>query len=152
MILNNKFQLSEELNKQKNLQVTFTASLDPDSIIANDIAKVLHSDWFYQNLVSDADYYYFVLYDDSEAVSVLSYFLDSEFKLARLDDVVTLPDKRNNGYSTFLLAFANKWVQNNGYTPYLFVTNEIAKNIYTKVGFEEVFTCQRVHWIKELEK
>ncbi len=152
MVLNTKTNQNEVIENQSNFQVSLTSNIDSDSIIANDITKVLHSDLSYENLVTNNDYYYFILYDGGEAVSVLSYFLYSDFKLARLDDVVTLPTKHNNGYTTLLLKYASNWVQNKDYTPYLLANNEIDKNVYSKVGFEEIFTCQKIHWIKEIEE
>ena len=95
MVLQERIKLEDFLNNKDNLHVSFTPALPLESPIAIDIAKVLHSDWTYQNLASDNNYYYFILYDLTLPVSVLSYFLFADFMLARLDDVVTLPDKRN---------------------------------------------------------
>lgn len=152
MKLTKKINLEDLMDDRDSLRVSFTPALEMNSQTGKDIATVLHSDWSYQNLVTDNNYFYFLLYDGSEAVSVLSFFLYEPFMLARLDDVVTMPNKRNNGYSTFLLKFACNWVQNNDFIPYLFVTNDIAKKVYTKTGFEEMFRCQNVYWIKEFTK
>lgn len=152
MKLTKKINLEDILDDRDSLHVSFTPSLEVNSQTGKDIASVLHSDWTYQNLVTHNDYFYFLLYDGPEPVSVLSFFLYDPFMLARLDDVVTVPTKRNNGYSSFLLKFACNWIQNNDFIPYLFVTNEIAKKVYIKTGFEEMFRCQNVYWMQEFTK
>ncbi len=150
MILNKVIGFEELINEKDSLRVTFSNYLPMNSQIGDDIALVIHSEWVYQNIVTHENYYYFILYDDKEPVSVLSFFLHEPFMLARLDDVVTLPEKRNNGYSTFLLKFACNWVQNNDFKPYLFVTNPVVMKVYENVGFEKLFTCKRIHWVKEI--
>lgn len=152
MVLKNKILLNDKLNNRKDIRMSFTSSSQINSSVAHEIMKVLHTDWKYQNLVKNDHYYYFILYDQSEPVSVLSFFLNDEFKLARLNDIVTIPDNHNNNYSTVLLKFACKWAQESGFNPYLHVTNVILKEMYAEVGFEEVFRCQKSNWIKEFSE
>ena len=133
MKLEKLISLTTLLNESDdNLRVSFSPSLIFDSPLGEDIKKVLHSEWSYQNLVSHPFYYYFILYDRHDPVSVLSFYLSEQYNLARLDDVVTHEDYRNKGYATFLLKFSSNWVQNNEFKPYLFVTNPVAKKVYEK--------------------
>ena len=149
MKLERIISIEELFNEDDKLRVSFTPALPKESQIGEDIAKVLHSDWSYQNLVTNNNYYYFILYDNDIPVSVLSFFLQQDFMLARLDDVVTIPEYRNKGYASFLLKFASNWVQNNDFNPYLFVSNAIAKHVYSKTGFKEIISCKRCYWVKE---
>ena len=149
MKLERIISFEEFFNQDDKLRVSFTPVLPKESQIGEDIAKVLHSDWTYQNLVTNNNYFYFILYDKNNPVSVLSYFLHQDYMLARLDDVVTVPEYRNKGYASFLLKFASNWVQNNDFTPYLFVSNDIAKHLYSKTGFKEIISCKRCYWVKE---
>ena len=151
MKLDKKIYLEDILSASDDYKVSFTPSLPLDSQIGEDIEKVLHSDWDYQNLVTHHNYYYFILYDKKEPVSTLSFFLYEPYMLARLDDVVTIPKFRNNGYSSFLLKFACNWIQNNDFIPYLCVSssNKYAEKMYKKVGFSEEFRCSNVYWLKE---
>jgi GNAT superfamily N-acetyltransferase len=148
MKLEEMLNIDDMLAENDDFKVSFCPNLPINSLIGQDIAKVIHSDWTYQNLVSNENYYYFILYDKKEPVSVLSYFLHDEFKLARLDDVVTIPEKRGKGYMSFLLRFASNWIQNTDLVPYLFVNDDIARKLYLKVGFKEQFICKNVYWIK----
>lgn len=139
----------EELVYEKDtLQVNLTHQLPHDSQIGEDVAFIIHSEWPIQNLVTNENYYYFILYDDKEPVSVLSFYLYEPFMLARMDDVITIKNKRNNGYATFLVKFASNWVQNNDFNPYLLTNNPIAKNVYEKIGYKKLFSCTKIHWVK----
>lgn len=150
MKLETAISLTALLNdSDDNLRVSFSPSLIFDSPIGEDVKTILLAEWPYQNLVSHPFYYYFILYDQSEPVSILSFYLSEQFNLARLDDVVTPEKHRKKGYATFLLKFASNWVQDNEFKPYLFVTNPVAKRVYEEVGFEEVFACEKCHWLKE---
>ena len=151
MKLENKIEFDEILSAPDNYRVSFCPAIITESQIVKDIESVIHSDWEYQNIVSNNNYYYFILYDLSIPVSVLSFFLYEPYLLARLDDVVTIPEYRNKGYLTFLLKFACNWVQNNDFTPYLFVhsNNVYAKKAYDRVGFKEIFSCKEVCWVKD---
>lgn len=151
MKLEKKIEFDEILSAPDRYRVSFCPAIITESQIVKDVESVIHSDWGYQNIVSNNNYYYFILYDAGVPVSVLSFFLYEPYLLARLDDVVTIPEYRNKGYSTFLLKFACNWVQNNDFTPYLFVhsNNVYAKKTYERVGFTEIFSCKDVYWIKE---
>lgn len=150
MKLDKLISLTTLLNESDDdLRVSFCPSLPLNSPIGEDVTRIIRNEWSYQNIVTHPFYYYFVLYDKNEPVSVLSFYLSEKYNLARLDDVITPEEYRNKGYATFLLKFGSSWVQNNEYIPYLFVTNPIAKKVYEKVGFEQVFSCKQCHWVKE---
>lgn len=151
MKLDKKIEIMEYLNENDNYKVSFCPAIITESHIVKDIEYVIHSDWEYQNIVSNENYYYFILYDLNTPVSVLSFFLYEPYMLARMDDVITVPDCRNKGYSTFLLKFACNWVQNNDFIPYCYVHsfNGPAIKVYKKIGFKEIFSCNQVNWVKE---
>ncbi|MHA2295078.1 MAG: GNAT family N-acetyltransferase [Candidatus Hodarchaeales archaeon] len=135
-----------QLEKPDGTLVMSTNNVDPDDWLAGDIRRIFPREDTFKRVIQHPHYHYFLLYFQGEPAAMITFFTSLKYKNVRVDDVITRPEYRKHGFSSFLVNRVLSWTYKKKLDAHLHVLMDNAKRIYSRAGFEQFVNCQDISW------